>query len=92
LKIHFPISFTTFGITTDGTNLYVAGSSNHKIPQIVIATGAVTTLAGPPQGNTSSGDIEGTGSAAGFNTPREITTDGTNVYVGEQVITKIKKL
>ena len=31
------------GITTDGTNLYVADSSNHMIRKIVISTGAVTT-------------------------------------------------
>ena len=31
-------------ITTDGTNLYVADNSNHKIRKIVISTGAVTTL------------------------------------------------
>src|SRR6266581_4890812 len=34
------------GITTDGTNLYVADSGNNKIRKIVIATRAVTTLAG----------------------------------------------
>src|SRR3990172_7594153 len=35
-----------FGITTDLTNLYVTDSGNHTIRQIVIGTGAVTTLAG----------------------------------------------
>ena len=34
------------GITTDGTNLYVADSDNDLIRQIVISTKAVTTLAG----------------------------------------------
>ena len=33
------------GITTDGTNLYVADYSNQLIRQIVISTGVVTTLA-----------------------------------------------
>ena len=46
------------GITTDGTNLYVAESeSNHLIRKIVISTGAVTTLAGTG----SSGSANGTG-------------------------------
>jgi sugar lactone lactonase YvrE len=34
------------GIATDGTNLYVADTSNCTIRKIVIATGEVTTLAG----------------------------------------------
>ena len=33
------------GITTDGTNLYVADTGNYEIRKIVISTGVVTTLA-----------------------------------------------
>jgi hypothetical protein len=33
------------GITTDGTNLYVADSYNSSIRKIIISTGAVTTIA-----------------------------------------------
>src|SRR6266567_605279 len=33
-------------ITTDGTNLFVSDTGNNTIRQVVIATGAVTTLAG----------------------------------------------
>ena len=64
------------GITTDGVNLYVVDDKNHKIRQIVIASGAVTTLAGGVQGY-----ADGTGTAASFNFPTDITTDGTNLYV-----------
>ena len=64
-------------ITTDGTNLYVADSDNHKIRKIVIATGAVTTLAG----SSSYGSTDGTGTSAKFKNLRGITTDGTNLYV-----------
>lgn len=32
---------------TDGTNLYVVDTSNETIRKIVMAAGAVTTLAGP---------------------------------------------
>ena len=67
------------GITTDGTNLYVADSNNHLIRKIVISTGVVTTLAGTG----SSGCANGTGTSASFNAPNGITTDGTNLYVGE---------
>ena len=34
------------GMTTDGTNFYVADTGNNLIRKIVISTGAVTTLAG----------------------------------------------
>jgi hypothetical protein len=71
--------YTPQGITTDGTNLYVADQSNHLIRQIVISTGAVTTLAGTG----SSGSADGTGTSASFYSPEGITTEGTNLYVGD---------
>jgi hypothetical protein len=80
------------GITNDGTNLYVADQSNNKIRKIVIATGEVTTLAGPAQGTITSGDLDGTGNAARFGFPRGITTDGTNLYVSEFGNYKIRKI
>lgn len=39
--------FLPYDITTDGSNLYVADIGNGTIRKIVIATGAVTTIAGP---------------------------------------------
>jgi len=51
---------------SDGTNLYVADSGNHTIRKIVIATGAVTTLAGTAG---TRGAADGTGAAASFITP-----------------------
>ncbi len=68
------------GITTDGTNLYVADMYNHTIRKIVISTGQVTTLAGSAG---LSGSANGTGSAARFNGPQGITTDGANLYVDD---------
>lgn len=67
------------GITTDGTNLYVADAVNNQIRQIVIATGAVTLLVGSPTG--LPGSTNGVGTAALFSGPYDITTDGTNLYV-----------
>lgn len=66
------------GITTDGTNLYVADSGNHTIRKIVISSKAVTTLAGSA-GNI--GTADGVFSTARFNAPVRLTTDGSNLYV-----------
>ena len=77
------------GITTDGTNLYVADRSNHTIRKIVISTGAVTTLAGSPG---SQGSTDATGTSARFRNPRAITTDGTNLYVSDTNNHKIRKI
>ena len=84
--------FGPANITTDGTNLYVADMYNNKIRMIVIATGVVTTLAGPAQGTTTSGDTDATGTAARFQNPCGITTDGTNVFVGDMSNNKIRKI
>jgi sugar lactone lactonase YvrE len=66
------------GITTDGTNLYVADTGNNKIRKIVIASGAVTTFAGSGTAGFSNNT---TGTLALFNNPMGITTDGTSLYV-----------
>ena len=75
------------GITTDGTNLYVADYSNHRIRKIVISTGVVTTLAGSSSGNT-----DATGTSARFNLPLGITTDVTNLYVACVQNQRIRKI
>lgn len=77
------------GITTDGANLYVADNGNATIRKIVIATGAVTTLAG------SAGVIgatDGTGTAARFSMPWGITTDGANLYVTDAFNNNVRKV
>jgi hypothetical protein len=76
------------GITTDGTNLYVADVENHRIRKIAISTGVVTTLAG---GN-SSGSTDATGTSARFYLPHNITTDGTNLYVTDTFNHRIRKI
>lgn len=77
------------GITTDGTNLYVADTTNNRIRQIVIATAAVTTLAG----SGTLGSADGTGTAATFSNPRGITVDGSgNLYVADSASNKIRKI
>ena len=68
--------FVPTDIATDGTNLYVADTFNNTIRKIVIATGAVTTLAGTAGIH---GSTDATGSAASFYSPASLTTDGTNL-------------
>lgn len=68
------------GITTDGTNLYVADSGNNTIRKIVISSKAVTTLAGTAG---TAGSADGVQAAARFNLPARLTTDGSNLYVSD---------
>jgi uncharacterized alkaline shock family protein YloU len=77
------------GITTDGTNLFVADSFNHTIRKIVISTGVVTTIAGTAG---SVGSTDGTGTSARFYTPQGITTDGTNLFVVDKGNHTIRKI
>jgi sugar lactone lactonase YvrE len=76
------------GITTDGMNVYVADSGNRTIRKIVIATGAVTTLAG----SAVSGAVDGIGNAASFNNPEELTTDGTALYLTDSLNNNIRRI
>ena len=81
------------GITTDGTNLYVADFSDHVIRKIVISTGVVTTVAGKLWGGAGDpGSANGTGTSASFYNPRGITTDGTNLYVADKGNHLIRKI
>jgi hypothetical protein len=77
------------GITTDEKNLYVVDGSNNTIRKIVIATGAVTTLAGTAG---VTGSTDGTAASARFNFPDGITTDGTNLYVADEENSTIRKI
>lgn len=81
--------YQPYGITTDGTNLFVTDRRNNTIRKIVIATGEVTTLAGSPG---LWGTTDGTGTDARFAEPTGITTDGTNLYVSDKGSDSIRKV
>jgi len=86
-KFNYPAGIA---IDSTGANLYVADSSNHVIRKVVIASGAVTTLAGTAG---TAGSTDGTGAAARFNTPIGVAIDNTgNLYVTDQVYTKVRKV
>lgn len=76
------------GITTDGSNLYVADSENNTIRKIVIATGLVTTLAGTG----TNGCLDAIGMAASFKRPYGIATDGSSLYVSDSGNNRIRKI
>lgn len=76
------------GITTDGKNLYVTEYYGHKIRKIVISTKKVSTLAGSTSGFADNDN----GTSAEFNTPRAITTDGTNLYVADDANHRIRQI
>jgi sugar lactone lactonase YvrE len=77
------------GITTDGTYLYIADSTNNKIRKVEIAAPhAVTTIAG----SGTAGSTNGIGTAASFYGPKGITTDGLNLFVSDYSGYSIRKI
>ncbi len=80
------------GIIRDGSNLYVADTSNHTIRKVVIATGEVTTLAGTPGSAGTTDSTDGTGSTALFWYPCGIASSGTNLYVADTGNHTIRKI
>ena len=77
-----------YGITVAGDNLYVADYSNNAIRKVVISTGVVTTLARAA----TAGLTNATGTAARFNLPFGITTDGPNLYIGDEGNNAVRKI
>ena len=77
------------GISLAGANLWVADSSNHSIRKVVVATGAVTTQAGP---DGTGGNVAGTSgnlnsatpASARFSNPTSVAADNTNIYVADK--------
>jgi len=84
-RFHFP-----YGLAVDSAgNIYAVDRSNDDIRKITPA-GTVTTLAGVP-GQT--GGVDGTGAAAQFNRPEDLTVDPEgNIYVVEFSNNTVRKL
>ena len=77
------------GIASDGTNLYLADTGNHTIRKVVIATGAVTTIAGSAG---QVGSADGTAAAARFNQPYGIAFGGGALWITDRGNHTIRRL
>src|SRR5262249_23053074 len=79
------------GVASDGAgNLFVADTGNGTIRQIVVATRAVTTLAGSP-GELDA--VDGAGAAARFDHPQGLASDGAgNLFVADSFNSTIRKI
>jgi len=82
--------YSPHGVAVDTAgNLYVADTDNHRIRQIVIATGVVTTLAG----SGAAAFVDGTGTTAQFNYPIDVAVDTAgNLYVADTGNQRIRKI
>ncbi|MCK5236774.1 MAG: hypothetical protein KAR06_07295, partial [Deltaproteobacteria bacterium] len=78
------------GITSDGTSLYITDIANNAIRKLVLSTQAVTSLAGSSE--VLYGNTDGIGTAARFNKPVGVTTDGTNLYVTDMYNNRVRKV
>jgi len=81
--------YSPYGVTTDGTNLYVADTFNHTIRKIVISTSVVSTLAGTAG---VSGVTDATGPAARFTYPFDVIYVNGVLYVADFTNGSIRKI
>ena len=72
--------FIPFGITYNGSHLYVTDWYTHIVRRIDPVTGETVTVAGSA-GNT--GSTDGTGASARFYNPAMLTTDGSYLYIAD---------
>ena len=82
------------GVASDGAgNLFVVDHDSHTIRKVVIATGAVTTLAGRAGVRGSADSSDGTGRTARFNNPYGIAFDGAgHLFVTDEGNYTIRKV
>jgi len=75
------------GVCTDGTNVYVADSFNYCIRQVVIASGATTTLIGANGDGTSTGTVVYT-----YKQPFGVDIHSTTIYIADTWDSDIKSV
>ena len=80
--------WTIRNIATDGTYVYVADATNHRIRRVEVATGNVTTIAG--DGTNTHNDA--TGTAASFKFPTSVAVVGNDIYIGDSNNKVLRKI
>ena len=73
-------------LSPDKTTLYVSDYDGHRIRKVLIATKTVSDIAG----SGTAGTADGIGSAAQFNKPLGIATDGTTLYITDELNHRIR--
>jgi hypothetical protein len=80
-----------FAVAADATYVYVSDSANNSIRSVKISDGTVATVAGSTSG--VSGTTDAAGTAARFNTPAGIVSDGVNtLYVADSGNNTIRQI
>jgi DNA-binding beta-propeller fold protein YncE len=77
------------GMTIVGQDLYLCDTNNSDIRKINIASRVVSTVAGTAN---IAGTEDGTGSAAHFNLPTQIATDGKSLYIADSGNSSIRRI
>ncbi len=75
-------------ICTDGTTLFLSNSYSNCIYEVPLATGVPSIYAG----SSTPGTTDGTGTAARFNGPAGICTDGSKLYVADKGNNSIRQI
>ena len=96
-RFNSPLGVAADSAGTGGAavNVYVADTQNSAVRQIVVASKAVTVLAGPPLGGSIlTGLTNGVGTAARFFAPNGITSNaaGTTLYVADTLNNAIRSV
>jgi len=79
---------STHGLTFGEGALYFTEYVSHKIRKYDLSSGILTTLAG----SGVAGFLDGTGTAAAFNNPSSLVSDGSYLYIVDASNTSIRKL
>lgn len=77
------------GLVLVGRNLYVADTNNSDIRKINLDTRTVSTFAGTAN---ISGAADGVGTAANFNQPTQLASDGTYIYVADSGNNMVRRI
>jgi len=81
---------TPNGCAVDSANLYISERNTHRVRRVDLATGTITTFAGTGVGGFS-GD-GGPAAAAQINSPRGLSIDSGQLYIGEYGNNRIRRV